>query len=64
MNFFKKIEGIDCGVVIKSFLAEDSSHLPGKYSKQTAQLLLDKAGELIYLHKIFQHISVLVSGER
>jgi len=35
-----------------------------KISKQAAQLLLDKAGKLIYLHKIFQHLSVGVIGKR
>jgi hypothetical protein len=35
-----------------------------KYSKQATQLLLDKAGGLVYLHKIFQHLSVGVAGKR
>jgi hypothetical protein len=37
-----------------------------KYSKPALQLLLDKAGELFYFHKIFQHISVVLSkkGDR
>jgi len=33
-----------------------------KISKQGVQLLLDKVGDLIYLHKIFQHLSVGVAG--
>jgi hypothetical protein len=58
VNFFKKIEGIGYGVVKRTAgFAKNSSRAVEKYPKQGGQLLLDKVGELIYLHKIFQHIS-------
>ena len=43
---------------------QDLVGLPHKYPKQSAQLLLDKVGDLIYLYEIFQHISVGVVRER
>ncbi|HLD44202.1 MAG TPA: hypothetical protein VJC18_02105 [bacterium] len=66
MNFFKKIEEIGHGLARRKavFCAQDLSGLARKYSTQSAQLLLDKVGDLIYLHKIFQHISVGVVRER
>jgi len=64
MIFPKKIEGIGHGVVKKVVSCAGLLAYVEKISKQTVQLLLDKVGDLIYLHKIFQHISVGVVGER
>ena len=66
MNFFKKIEEIGHGLARRKavFVRRTRRVRPNKDSKQSAQLLLDKVGDLIYLHKIFQHISVGVVRER
>jgi hypothetical protein len=65
VNFFKKIGGICWGVVKKETgFPGRLPRTPERYSNEAPQLLLDKAGELIYLYKIFQHISVGVVRER
>ncbi|MBU3936438.1 MAG: hypothetical protein KJ555_09055 [Proteobacteria bacterium] len=66
MNFFKKIGGIGCCVVKKRAVSCEGSFAEGgrKYSQQPVQLLLDKARGLVYLHKIFQHLSVGVVEKR
>jgi len=66
VNFFKKIGGIGyCVVARRAVFCEE--YLAGgrhEYSQQPVQLLLDKAMGLVYLHKIFQHLSARVGEKR
>ncbi|MBU2539457.1 MAG: hypothetical protein KKH22_13565 [Proteobacteria bacterium] len=66
MNFFKKIGGIGCCVVKRRVVLPEESFVGGchNYSQQPVQLLLDKAMGLVYLHKIFQPLSVRVDEKR